>query len=70
MNIKQALRVATRESKSIRRALVDKLEDMQTLPVMPKNDSGITEYCLAKAEQLKAQALEKKIISAHEIMTL
>lgn len=29
MNIKQALRVAARESKAVRRALVDKLEDMQ-----------------------------------------
>lgn len=30
MTIKQALRVAARESKSVRRALVDKLEDMQS----------------------------------------
>jgi hypothetical protein len=36
MSIKQALRVAARESKAVRRSLVDKLEDMQALPVMPK----------------------------------
>lgn len=30
MQIKQALRVAARESKAVRRSLVDKLEDMQT----------------------------------------
>ncbi|EJX3843191.1 hypothetical protein OD404_005570, partial [Salmonella enterica] len=32
--------------------------------------TGITEYRLAKAEQLKAQALEKNIASAREIMSL
>lgn len=70
MSIKQALRVAARESKAVRRSLVDKLEDMQALPVMPKSNTGITEYRLAKADQLKAQALEKNIASAREIMSL
>lgn len=70
MSIKQALRVAARESKAVRRSLVDKLEDMQALPTMPKSNTGITEYRLAKADQLKAQALEKNIASAREIMTL
>lgn len=70
MSIKQALRVAARESKAVRRSLVDKLEDMQTLPTMPKSNTGITEYRLAKADQLKAQALEKNIASAREIMIL
>lgn len=70
MSIKQALRVAARESKAVRRSLVDKLEDMQALPAMPKSQSGITEYRLAKADQLKAQALEKNIASAREIMSL
>lgn len=70
MSIKQALRVAARESKAVRRSLVDKLEDMQALPVMSKSQSGITEYRLAKADQLKAQALEKNIASAREIMSL
>lgn len=70
MSIKQALRVAARESKAVRRSLVDKLEDMQVLPAMPKSNTGITEYRLAKAEQLKAQALEKNIASAREIITL
>lgn len=70
MSIKQALRVAARESKAVRRSLVDKLEDMQVLPAIPKSNTGITEYRLAKAEQLKAQALEKNIASAREIITL
>ena len=35
MSIKQALRVAARESKAVRRSLVDKLEDMQAIPAMP-----------------------------------
>lgn len=70
MSIKQALRVAARESKAVRRSLVDKLEDMQALPAMPKSQTGITEYRLAKADQLKAQALEKNIASAREIMSL
>lgn len=70
MSIKQALRVAARESKAVRRSLVDKLEDMQAIPAMPKSQSGITEYRLAKADQLKAQALEKNIASAREIMSL
>lgn len=70
MSIKQALRVAARESKAVRRSLVDKLEDMQAIPAMPKSQSGITEYRLAKADQLKAQALEKNIASAREIMSM
>lgn len=70
MSIKQALRVAARESKAVRRSLVDKLEDMQAIQVMPKSQSGITEYRLAKADQLKAQALEKNIASAREIMSM
>ena len=67
MSIKQALRVAARESKAVRRSLVDKLEDMQAIPAMPKSQSGITEYRLAKADQLKAQALEKNIASARRL---
>lgn len=70
MSIKQDLRVAARESKAVRRSLVDKLEDMQAIPAMPKSQSGITEYRLAKADQLKAQALEKNIANAREIMSL
>jgi hypothetical protein len=64
MSIKQALRVAARESKAVRRSLVDKLEDMQTI------QSGLPEYRRAKAEQLKAQALEKNIASARELMSM
>lgn len=70
MSIKQALRVAARESKAVRRSLVDKLEDMQAIQVTTKSTSGLTEYRLAKAEQLKAQALEKNIASARELMSM
>lgn len=70
MSIKQALRVAARESKAVRRSLVDKLEDMQAIHVPSKSTSGLTEYRLAKAEQLKAQALEKNIASARELMSM
>ncbi|HCQ8390831.1 TPA: hypothetical protein OMD89_001575 [Klebsiella oxytoca] len=70
MSIKQALRVAARESKAVRRSLVDKLEDMQAIQVPSKSTSGLTEYRLAKAEQLKAQALEKNIASARELMSM
>ncbi len=70
MSIKQALRVAARESKAVRRSLVDKLEDMQAIQVPTKSNSGLPEYRLAKAEQLKAQALEKNIASARELMSM
>ncbi|EKZ6404609.1 hypothetical protein RE077_004796 [Klebsiella aerogenes] len=70
VSIKQALRVAARESKAVRRSLVDKLEDMQAIQMAPKSTSGLTEYRLAKAEQLKAQALEKNIASARELMSM
>jgi len=70
MSIKQALRVAARESKSVRRSLVDKLEDMQTVKLPAQSNSGLPEYRRAKAEQLKAQALKDNISSAREIMSL
>ncbi|MBL1540781.1 hypothetical protein ELD63_29825 [Klebsiella pneumoniae] len=35
-----------------------------------KTSSGLPEYRLAKAEQLKAQALEKNIASARELMSM
>ncbi|EIJ8615802.1 hypothetical protein LJP46_000168 [Salmonella enterica] len=70
MTIKQALRVAARESKAVRRSLVDKLEDMQTIQIPVQSNSGLPEYRLAKAEQLKALALEKNIASARELMVM
>lgn len=70
MSIKQALRVAARESKAVRRSLVDKLEDLKAIKVPFKSNSGLPEYRLAKAEQLKAQALEKNIASARELMSI
>ncbi|CAM7366481.1 Antirepressor protein [Phytobacter diazotrophicus] len=70
MTIKQALRVAARESKAVRRSLVDKLEDMQSIQAPAQSNSGLPEYRRAKAEQLKAQALEKNIASARELMSM
>lgn len=70
MTIKQALRVAARESKAVRRSLVDKLEDMQSIQIPAQSNSGLPEYRRAKAEQLKAQALEKNIASARELMSM
>lgn len=70
MSIKQALRVAARESKAVRRSLVDKLEDMQAIKIPMQSNSGLPEYRRAKAEQLKAQALEKNIASARELMSM
>ncbi|EMB4292222.1 hypothetical protein U9D55_000476 [Enterobacter roggenkampii] len=70
VSIKQALRVAARESKAVRRSLVDKLEDMQTIQLPVQSNSGLPEYRRAKAEQLKAQALEKNIASARELMSM
>lgn len=55
MSIKQALRVAARESKAVRRALVDKLEDMQKLPVQSKN--GLTEYRQARALKMTMEVV-------------
>ena len=70
MTIKQALRVAARESKAVRRSLVDKLEDMQALQMPTQSNSGLPEYRRAKAQQLQAQALEKNIASARELMAI
>lgn len=70
MSIKQALRVAARESKAVRRSLVDKLEDMQSIQAPAQSNSGLPEYRRAKAEQLKAQALEKNIASARQLMSM
>lgn len=70
MSIKQALRVAARESKAVRRSLVDKLEDMQSIQIPAQSNSGLPEYRRAKADQLKAQALEKNIASARELMSM
>lgn len=70
MTIKQALRVAARESKAVRRSLVDKLEDMQAIQIPLQSNSGLPEYRRAKAQQLQAQALEKNIASARELMNM
>jgi hypothetical protein len=56
--------------KAVRRSLVDKLEDMQVIQNPTTSNSGLPEYRLAKAEQLKAQALEKNIASARELMSM
>ncbi|MGQ6546038.1 hypothetical protein ACUNEV_00665 [Serratia sp. IR-2025] len=70
MTVKQALRVAARESKAVRRSLVDKIEDMQAVQIPTQSNSGLPEYRRAKAEQLKAVALEKNISSAKELMSM
>lgn len=70
MNIKQALRVAARESKAVRRSLVDKLEDMQTVSIPQQSNSGLPEYRKAKAKQLRAQALEKNLASARDLTSM
>lgn len=70
MNIKQALRVAARESKAVRRSLVDKLENMQAVVIPQQSNSGLPEYRKAKAEQLRAQALEKNLASARDLMSM
>lgn len=70
MTVKQALRVAARESKAVRRSLVDKLEDMQAIQIPLQSNSGLPEYRRAKAQQLQAQALEKNIASARELMNM
>lgn len=70
MSIKQALRVAARESKAVRRSLVDKLEDMQTINIPTQSNSGLPEYRRAKAQQLQSQALEKNLASARELMSM
>lgn len=43
---------------------------MQTIQLPGKSNSGLPEYRRAKAEQLKAQALEKNIASARELMSM
>lgn len=70
MSVKQALRVAARESKVVRRSLVDKLEDMQAVSITQQSNSGLPEYRKAKAEQLRAQALEKNLASARDLMSM
>jgi hypothetical protein len=70
MTIKQALRVAARESKAVRRSLVDKLEDMQSIQIPTQSNSGLPEYRRAKAAQLNAVALEKNLASARELMSM
>lgn len=70
MTVKQALRVAARESKAVRRSLVDKLEDMQTINIPTQSTSGLPEYRRAKAQQLQSLALEKNIASARELMSM
>ena len=71
MTIKQAIRVAARESKAVRRALVDKLEAMQQAHIeKSKTGNGLVEYRLAKADNLRAQALEKNIASARDLMSM
>ena len=59
MTIKQALRVAARESKAVRRSLVDKLEDMQAIRCRPKAPQGLLNIGLPKLNNSKLRRWRK-----------
>lgn len=55
MTIKQALRVAARESKAVRRSLVDKLEEMQSPPMTDAERLLMTAQQLVNMERSQQQ---------------
>ncbi|CAI2000677.1 Uncharacterised protein [Serratia ficaria] len=58
MTIKQSLRVAARESKSVRRSLVDKLEAMHEAHITSgKSATGLVEYRKARTLKLTVEAV-------------
>ncbi|QCT21745.1 hypothetical protein FEM41_19860 [Jejubacter calystegiae] len=58
MSIKQALRVAARESKAVRRSLVDKLENMQEAHIKSgKSATGLVEYRQARTLKMTVEAV-------------
>lgn len=58
MDIKQALRVAARESKAVRRVLVDKLESMHVAAQNGgKSQSGLPEYRQARTLKMSVDAI-------------
>lgn len=58
MEIKQALRVAARESKAVRRVLVDKLESMHIASQKGgKSQSGLPEYRQARTLKMSVDAI-------------
>ncbi|HAT4516386.1 TPA: hypothetical protein I9281_001298 [Serratia marcescens] len=58
MTIKQSLRVAARESKSVRRSLVDKLEAMHEAHITSgKSSTGLVEYRKARTLKLTVEAV-------------
>ena len=58
MSIKQALRAAARESKAVRRSLVDKLESMQEAHIKSgKSSSGLVEYRQARTLKMTVEAV-------------
>ncbi|MGE1854996.1 Uncharacterised protein [Morganella morganii] len=58
MEIKQALRVAARESKAVRRVLVDKLESMHIAAQKGgKSQSGLPEYRQARTLKMSVDAI-------------
>ena len=58
MDIKQALRVAARESKAVRRVLVDKLESMHVASQKSgKSQSGLPEYRRARTLKMSVDAI-------------
>lgn len=59
MTIKQAMRVAARESKAVRRSLVDKLEDMQTPAMTDAERLLMTAQALVNLERGQQQIQAK-----------
>ncbi|MBT0366184.1 hypothetical protein ISO55_04235 [Morganella morganii subsp. morganii] len=58
MEIKQALRVAARESKAVRRVLVDKLESMHvSAQKSERSQSGLPEYRQARTLKMSVDAI-------------
>ncbi len=58
MTIKQALRVAARESKAVRRSLVDKLEAMHEAHITSgKSVTGLVEYRKARTLKMTVEAV-------------
>lgn len=64
MTIKQALRVAARESKAVRRSLVDKLEDMQSSSI-PTSFSEALQLAADQARQLELAAPKVEFVDRY-----
>lgn len=68
MSLKQALRVAARESKTVRRSLVDKLEDMQARsapPAIPTTFAEALQLAADQAKQLELAAPKVEFVNRY-----